>query len=125
MLDAAERAFTETEADRKPPVKTGGTVLIRGATVLTGTGKTLPNTDILVRGGKIQSLDQNIELDARVPVIDAEGMFVMAGIIDTHSHFAVSGGVNEGSLSVGARGAGARRDRLRGPADLPRRSAAG
>jgi imidazolonepropionase-like amidohydrolase len=25
---------------------------------------------------------------------------VMAGIIDTHSHFAVSGGVNEGSLSV-------------------------
>ena len=27
-------------------------------------------------------------------------MFVMPGIIDTHSHFAISGGVNELSLSV-------------------------
>src|SRR5207253_3182725 len=35
-----------------------------------------------------------------VTVIDAEGMFVMAGIIDTHSHFAISGGVNEMALSV-------------------------
>src|SRR5206468_11361666 len=35
-----------------------------------------------------------------VKVIDATGLFVMPGIIDTHSHFAVSGGVNEGSLSV-------------------------
>ena len=33
-------------------------------------------------------------------VIDAEGMFVMPGIIDTHSHFAISGGVNEATLSV-------------------------
>ena len=33
-------------------------------------------------------------------VIDLAGMFVMPGIIDTHCHFAISGGVNEFSLSV-------------------------
>ena len=31
---------------------------------------------------------------------DATGMFIMPGIIDTHCHFAVSGGVNEFSLSI-------------------------
>ncbi|HMP58833.1 MAG TPA: amidohydrolase, partial [Gemmatales bacterium] len=33
-------------------------------------------------------------------VIPGDGLFVMPGIIDTHSHFAISGGVNEFTLSV-------------------------
>jgi len=33
-------------------------------------------------------------------VIDAAGQFVMPGIIDCHSHIAVDGSVNEGSISV-------------------------
>src|ERR1700730_8458439 len=37
---------------------------------------------------------------AGVAVIDAAGMVAMPGIIDTHSHIAVQGGVNEGTLSV-------------------------
>ena len=41
-----------------------------------------------------------MQADKGVAVIEAEGMFVMPGIIDTHSHFAISGGVNEASLSV-------------------------
>ncbi|AWM38016.1 hypothetical protein GobsT_39060 [Gemmata obscuriglobus] len=100
MLDAAELTATETEADRKPPVRTGGAVLIRGATVLTGTGKTLPNTDILVESGKIRAIGAGLPPAPGVKVIDANGMFVTAGIIDTHSHFAMSGGINESSLSV-------------------------
>ena len=35
-----------------------------------------------------------------VTVIDAAGLVAMPGIIDTHSHIAVQGGVNEGSLSI-------------------------
>jgi imidazolonepropionase-like amidohydrolase len=100
FLDAAEAPLTETEADRTPKIKTGGDVLIRGATVITGTGKTYPRADILVRGGKIKAIGDNLTAEKGVTVIDAEGMFVMAGIIDTHSHFAISGGVNEMSLSV-------------------------
>jgi imidazolonepropionase-like amidohydrolase len=91
---------TEIEADRKPRLRTGGHVLIRGATVLTVTNGTLPKTDILVRDGKIAKLGANLPAVAGGPVIDAEGMFVMPGIIDTHCHFAISGGVNEFSLSV-------------------------
>ena len=33
-------------------------------------------------------------------MIEAAGLVAMPGIIDTHSHIAVQGGVNEGSLSV-------------------------
>ncbi len=100
MLDAVESIVTETEADRTPKLKTGGDVLIRGATVLTLAGKTLPKTDILVRGGKIRAIGPDLPAESGVMVLDASGLFVMPGIIDTHSHFAISGGVNEGSLSV-------------------------
>lgn len=98
-MDFLERAISETEADRKATLKTSGNVLIRGATVITGAGKTLTDTDILVKGGKISAIGPNLVADGAT-VIEAKGMFVMAGIIDTHSHFAVSGGVNESSLSV-------------------------
>src|SRR5262249_16827169 len=54
MLDGAETATTEIEADRTPATKTGGNVLIRGATVITLTGKTLDKADILVANGKIK-----------------------------------------------------------------------
>ncbi|HEY1188114.1 MAG TPA: amidohydrolase family protein [Gemmata sp.] len=100
MLDAAELATTETRADRTPPVRTGGTVLLTGVTVLTGTGKTLPNTNLLIERGKIRAIGTGATAGAGVKVIRAEGMFVMAGIIDSHSHFAMTGGVNESSLSV-------------------------
>jgi imidazolonepropionase-like amidohydrolase len=100
FLEGAETAMTEIEADRVPAIKTGGTVLIRGATVLTLAGKTHPKADILVRGGKIREIGEDLKVEAGVKVIDAAGLFVMPGIIDTHSHFAISGGVNESSLSV-------------------------
>jgi imidazolonepropionase-like amidohydrolase len=100
MLDAVERTITEIEADRKPTIQTGGNVLIRGATILTLADKTLNNTDILVSEGKIQKLGTGLTAGKNVTVIDAKGLYVMPGIIDTHSHFAISGGVNESSLSV-------------------------
>jgi imidazolonepropionase-like amidohydrolase len=100
LLDAAERTFTEIEADRTPAMKTKGDVLIRGATVVTLAGQTIPKADILVRGGKIRAVGPNLAADNGVTILDAEGMFVMPGIIDTHSHFAIEGGVNEMSLSV-------------------------
>lgn len=100
LLDAAEAPISEIEADRIPKLKTGGNVLIKNATVITLAGKSLPKADILVRNGKIAAIGPNLELGFRGTVIDADGMFVMPGIIDTHSHFAISEGVNEMSLSV-------------------------
>jgi imidazolonepropionase-like amidohydrolase len=99
VLDAVERLSTETEADRKPALKTGGDLLLRGATVLTA-GKPPAVADVLVRAGKIAEVGPGLAAPAGVTTIEAAGMFVMPGIIDTHSHFAISGGVNEASLSV-------------------------
>ena len=93
---------TEIESDRTPKVQTKGRVFIRNATILTAARNSrLEKADILVEGGKIKAVGASLPAPAGdVPVIDAEGMFVMPGIIDTHAHFAISGGVNEFSLSV-------------------------
>ncbi|HLJ97244.1 MAG TPA: amidohydrolase family protein [Gemmataceae bacterium] len=98
--DAKVEQATEIEADRKPKLHTRGNVLIRGGDVLTVTNGRLPQTDILVLNGKIAKLGKNLEAPADVKLLPAEGMVIMPGIIDTHCHFAVAGGVNEFSLSV-------------------------
>jgi imidazolonepropionase-like amidohydrolase len=98
-VKGAEQA-TELEADRKPKLHTGGNVLVRGANVITVTKGGAEKTDLLIRGGKIAEIGAGIKAPAGIAVIEAEGMYVMPGIIDTHSHFAIAGGVNEFSLSV-------------------------
>jgi imidazolonepropionase-like amidohydrolase len=92
----------EFEATRKPKVQTGGNVLIKNATVLTGTKErgNLPRASILVKDGKIAAVGEDLNAPEGVTVIEAEGLVAMPGIIDTHSHMAIQGGVNEGSLSI-------------------------
>ncbi len=91
---------TEFDEDRKPKIKTGGNVLIRDATVLTVTQGTFPKGSVLVRDGKIAAVGPELDAPAGVTVIDANGLVVMPGIIDAHSHMAIQGGVNEASLSI-------------------------
>jgi imidazolonepropionase-like amidohydrolase len=74
-------------------------MLIKNATVLTITKGTIQHGSILVRDGKIAEVGTNISAPAGANVIDATGLFVMPGIIDCHSHIAIQGGVNEGSVS--------------------------
>ena len=90
----------EYDADRQPSIKTGGTVLIKDATILTVTRGVIPRGSILVRDGKIAEVGANVVAPEGVTVLDATGMVAMPGIIDTHSHQAVQGGVNEMSLSI-------------------------
>ena len=90
----------EFDADRQPTIKTGGNVLIKDATILTVTRGTIPKGSILIRDGKIAEVGTNIAAPEGVTVLDATGMVAMPGIIDTHSHQAVQGGVNEMSLSI-------------------------
>jgi imidazolonepropionase-like amidohydrolase len=77
-----------------------GSTLIRNATVLTITHGTIERGSILVRDGKIAAVGKNVKAPADAAVIDATGQYVMPGIIDCHSHIAVDGSVNEGSVSV-------------------------
>jgi len=74
--------------------------LIKNATVLTVTRGTIENGDVLIRNGKIAAVGKNLKAPAGATVIDATGMYLLPGIIDCHSHIAVDGGVNEGSIAV-------------------------
>ena len=75
-------------------------VLIKNATVMTAATGTLPNTDILIRNGKINRIGKNLSAGANAQVIDATGKYVTPGIIDCHSHAMLDGSVNEGSFAV-------------------------
>ena len=72
--------------------------LIRNATILTVTNGTIENGSVLIRGAKIAAVGKDIAAPANARVIDGTGKFVLPGIIDTHSHTAVEGSVNEISL---------------------------
>ncbi len=76
-----------------------GDVLIKNGTVLTVTNGTLSNTDVLIRNGKITRIGQGLTAPRGINVVDATDRFVMPGIIDAHSHIALSS-INEGTSPV-------------------------
>ena len=79
-----------------PPFPAGKPVAITGGTILTVSAKgTIENGTVLVRDGKIAAVGTDVAVPADAVVIDAKGRYVMPGIIDSHSHTAVEGGVNE------------------------------
>jgi imidazolonepropionase-like amidohydrolase len=83
------------------PAPERGDLLIRGATVLTVTQGTLENADVLVRDGRIAQVGQGITAPRGVRVVEAAGLHLMPGIIDAHSHIALSS-VNEATSPVTA-----------------------
>jgi imidazolonepropionase-like amidohydrolase len=76
------------------------TTLIRDATILTVTHGKIEHGSVLIRGSKIAAVGPNdqVSAPADAQVINASGKFVFPGIVDTHSHTAVDGSVNEISL---------------------------
>src|SRR5256886_14672428 len=75
-------------------------ILIQNATVLTVTQGTIEHGSVLIKDGKISEVGPNVKAPSGAQIIDGTGMFVTPGIIDCHSHIAVDGSVNEGSVSV-------------------------
>ncbi len=74
--------------------------VIRNATVLTITNGTIQRGTVVIRGTKIAAVgvDGEVPVPGGATVIDAGGKWLMPGIIDSHSHTAIEGGVNEVSL---------------------------
>ncbi len=75
-------------------------IVIRNATIMSEGPKGTFKGSLLVRDGKIAEVGENVTAPAGATIIDAAGQYVIPGIIDCHSHIAVDGGVNEGSVSV-------------------------
>jgi imidazolonepropionase-like amidohydrolase len=108
-LGVAAGALIAASAQAQPvPIVTGaangfkstGVTVIQNATILTITHGTIDKGSIVIRDGKIAAVGPNVSVPQGATVIDASGKYVMPGIIDCHSHIAVDGSVNEGSVSV-------------------------
>jgi len=100
LLTGANGMAREKDAKSSAAADPAQVLLIRNATILTVTHGTLEKGDILIKDGRIAAVGSGLKAPADAQVIDASGQFVMPGIIDCHSHIAVDGDVNEGSVSV-------------------------
>ncbi len=92
---------TELESDRLDRgITTGGNVFVRAGTVWTGAGETLEDVAIIIRDGRIAEIGHDLTPDEGMAEIDGSDWFVMPGMVDTHSHIMIAGGVNEYSQSI-------------------------
>ncbi len=82
-----------------PPAAT--LVAVTNATIITASHGTIEKGTIVIRNGKIAAIGKDLAVPAGAQVIDANGKYVMPGIIDAHSHSAAEA-INEGSQSVTA-----------------------
>jgi imidazolonepropionase-like amidohydrolase len=92
---AARSPKSPTLAAEPSPV-----ILIQNGTILTISHGTIEHGSILIKDGKIAEVGASVKAPKDAQVIDAAGQFVIPGIIDCHSHIAIDGSVNEGSVSV-------------------------
>lgn len=66
--------------------------LITGVNVFDGNSKKiLKNTDVLIEGNIIKQIGPNISAPSGADVIDGDGKTLMPGLIEGHSHLALSG----------------------------------
>jgi imidazolonepropionase-like amidohydrolase len=63
--------------------------VIRNATILTAAGPVIERGSILLQNGKVASVGETIDEPNEAVRLDATGMWVTPGVIDTHSHLGV------------------------------------
>ncbi len=79
------------------------TVLVKNATVWTNEKDgILKETDVIISEGKIKAVGKGLAAPSGAKVVDGTGKHLTSGIIDEHSHIAISRGVNEGTQAVTA-----------------------
>jgi imidazolonepropionase-like amidohydrolase len=61
------------------------TYAIKNARIVTVTGPTIPNGNILIQDGKIAAVGANISIPANAKVVDAKGLTAYPGMIDPHT----------------------------------------
>ncbi len=62
-------------------------ILIKGGTIVDGTGAPVYPSDIRVTDGKIVAIGENLKREGRERVVDADGCLVTPGFIESHNHF--------------------------------------
>ena len=73
-----------------PANRTPEWILFRRADILTGAGTTIRGGSLLMKNGRIVSVAEgDLALPAGARAVDAAGLFLTPGLIDTHSHMGV------------------------------------
>jgi imidazolonepropionase-like amidohydrolase len=70
-------------------------ILFTNGNIITVSGDTIKSGDILLKGSLIAKIGNGLKADSGTKVVNLDGKWVMPGIIDSHSHIAIEGGVNE------------------------------
>src|SRR5437773_1045788 len=84
-----KRTLAEVRVDLEMPRKTPrGTIVLRGATVVTMKGdEVLKNADIVVENNRIKSVGARSGVPAGAKVFDVGGKTITPGFVDTHAHW--------------------------------------
>jgi imidazolonepropionase-like amidohydrolase len=99
QVRALQPALGESAASSAPS-EIHNDVVIRGGTLLTVTHGRIENGSIYIHNGKIAAIGKTVQAPAGATLIDATGKWVMPGIIDSHSHIALDGDVNEATNPI-------------------------
>ncbi|WP_263351170.1 amidohydrolase [Acidicapsa acidisoli] len=75
-------------------------LVLKNATVMTASHGTIERGSVWVHAGKIAEVGTSVNAPASAVVVDATGKWLTPGIIDPHSHSALSNDVNEATSPV-------------------------
>ena len=84
-------------------------ILLRGGRIIDPSARADLTGDVLITGGKIESLGERVDVGARddVDVLDCAGLVVSPGFIDVHCHLREPGREDVETIATGARAAAA------------------
>ena len=85
-LALAATALAGATHARPVTAQGSSTVLLRGGTVIDGTGAPARVADVLIRGGVIQRIAPTIAPPTGARIVNATGLVVAPGFIDPHAH---------------------------------------
>ncbi len=72
---------------------------LKGGAILTITRGTIENGTLIIQNGKITAVGKDVNIPNGIEVIDVTGKYIMPGIIDSHSHIALTD-INEATDPV-------------------------
>ncbi len=72
------------------------TILIKNATIINENKREI--NDVLINENRIERIDQNINVNHRYEEIDAEGLYLIPGLIDDQVHFREPGLTHKGNI---------------------------